>query len=82
MNIYSHLKKVDRNKLNLVVDSTFPPNYVDKVKSIGLNIKNKSEKIKEQANDIKYEVINRTIRFKENTCHWFRTDCDWSGSGI
>lgn len=48
--------------------TTVSKKLVDKVKSIGLNIKNKSEKIKEQASDIKYEVINRTIRFKENTC--------------
>lgn len=48
--------------------TTVSKKLVDKVKSIGLNIKNKSEKIKEQASDIKYEVINRAIRFKENTC--------------
>lgn len=48
--------------------TTVSKKLVDKVKSIGLNIKNKSEKIKEQASDIKYEVINRTIKFKENTC--------------
>lgn len=41
---------------------------VSKIKGIGLGIKNKTEKVKEQANSIKYEVISRSVKLKENTC--------------
>lgn len=41
---------------------------VDKIKGIGLSIKNKTEKVKKQASNIKYEVIDRSIKLKENTC--------------